>query len=49
MHRGEEIITVHLPRWAWDGIVEGIESWTGRKAGDIQILDVAEVEGIEEE
>ena len=45
MASSDDIITVRLPRWAWDGIVEGIERWTGRKVGDIEILDVAEIEG----
>jgi hypothetical protein len=44
-----EILTVRLPRWAWDGIVEGIERWTGRQRGDIQILDAAEIEGADHE
>lgn len=43
MSPDDELI-VRLPRWAWDGIVEGIERWTGRQVGDIQILDVARVE-----
>lgn len=39
----DETLTVKLPRWAWEGIVRGIERWTGREAGDIAILAAAEV------
>ena len=40
----EYTITVRLPLWAWNGIVTGIQEWTGRQVGDIEILDVAEIE-----
>lgn len=43
MANPDDELVVVLPRWAWDGIVEGIERWTGRERGDIQILDVAVV------
>ena len=39
-----EMVTVRLPRWALYGIIDGIERWTGRQMGDIQILDVMEIE-----
>ena len=44
MSTQDDILTVRLPRWAWDAIVDGIESWAWRSQDDIQILTAAEVE-----
>lgn len=40
----EQIITIRLPVWAWAGIVGYVEAATGRSIGDIEVLDVAQVE-----
>lgn len=40
------LVSLQLPQEDWDAIVSGIESWAGRAARDVQILqDVIELPG----
>ena len=40
----ESMVTLRMPLSTWRGIVNGIEKWTGRAAGDdIEILEDIEL------